>query len=1147
MALLDSKRNSLKTAYKIILCLVCLGFGVKVQAQNNSVLATGTWAKVSVSGDGVYKINADFLRKAGFNPDQIDPRNLKIYSGYNSMLPQPNSTPRPQDLIETAIFVSGESDGKFNGEDFILFYAQGPDAYSFNPQREIFSYENNLFTDKNFYFLTVGTSAGKRLANSENVSGTFPLIQQFDDFSFFESEKYNILKSGRQWFGEQFDTNTEAIVRFDIAGIVPNTNVRLISHVMAQSISDCSFKVTYNGIPALDQPISAIPNTQYGIKGKIKMDTVTLNSTTIKAALQTTQDIKYQFTRGTTLGLSVGYLDFLLFSFKRQLALYGTQTGFTSGESLNQATSTFEIASADSKSIVWDVTNPFLTKTQSSALTGTKLRFSTPTTSLKKFVVFNLDKVESPVLEGNVANQNLQALPTTSLLIITHPLFKSEADRLAAHRQSHSAISVSVVTTEQVYNEFAAGKPDFTALRDFIRNQYKKPNSQLQNVLLFGRGSYDYQNRVLGNTNYVPVYESVNSLSPLETYSSDDYFALLEDQEGAWEENPAGNYTMDIGIGRLPVKKLEEAKTIVDKLIQYDTDSKARGAWRRNILFVADDGNGVLHQSQADALATTIDQVYSSFEARRLFLGSYPQITNPSGQYSPEATKALNTAIRDGYGIVNYTGHGSEKIWMQEQVLTETTVLELTNGPRYPLFVTATCEFGRNDDPFITSTAERILTTPKGGGIGLVSTARPVNSFTNFNLNNAFYNALFKQVNGSYRDLGSVFKDTKNNSIFGTANRNFSLLGDPSLNLFGETQNVVIKSISTSNNSSNLQPLAEITLTGEVQKNGTVSSSFTGNVNVVLLDQPQNLTTLDDPEENANPPAPAFPYTERSNKLFDGNATVTNGAFELKFTLTKNINVLPGKGKFSLYAKSNQDENALGFSTTFNVGGPAAPAGTDTTPPEVRLFLGDTTFLAGGIAAANTKLVAILKDASGINISSIDPLHQLKAMLDGTQEFILNKYYQASNDNPTKGMVIFPIDGLAKGKHRLKLTASDSYNNQTQTEVDFVVTEGNGIEVNQLANYPNPVDDKTKFWFTHNRPGEDLEATLVIYNLAGQVVLSQNYTISESQYLVTLPEWEIDNAEGRKPGPGLYIARLFVRSLLDGSNNEKNAKFILTN
>jgi hypothetical protein len=316
---------------------------------------------------------------------------------------------------------------------------------------------------------------------------------------------------------------------------------------------------------------------------------------------------------------------------------------------------------------------------------------------------------------------------------------------------------------------------------------------------------------------------------------------------------------------------------------------------------------------------------------------------------------------------------------------------------------------------------------------------------------------------------------------------------------------------------------------------------------VVLLDQPKSLTTLDDAEENANPPAPAYGYMERSNKLFDGNASIANGGFQIKFTLTKNVNLLPGKGKFSFFARSTQNENAYGFSTSYNVGGQEAPATTDNIPPLVRLFVGDTTFISGGIAAPNTKLVAVLSDASGINISSLDPQRNLKAVLDGAQTFIINNFYQALNDNPTKGIVTFPIDGLAKGRHTLSLSASDSYNNTTQVQVDFVVSDGNGIEVNQLANYPNPVVSETKFWFTHNRPGEDLEATLVIYNLAGQVLVSQNYTIAESQYLVTLPEWSIDNAQGTKPGPGLYIARLFVRSLLDGSNNEKNAKFILTN
>ncbi len=1133
---------------KIAVCFLCLLLTIKVSGQANSVLASGSWAKFSVTADGVYKINADALRKAGINPDQIDPRNIQLFAGTNSMLPQANSKARIKDLVEIPLFVSGESDGKFNGEDFVLFFAQGPDQYSFNMQRQMFSYQNNLFTDKNFYFLRVATSPGKRMATIANQAGSFPVIREFDDFSYYETEKFNLLKSGRQWFGEQFDTNTEATIRFDIPGIVENSTIKFASHMMAQSISSSSFNIFFNNTAILTQNIAAIPNTPYGIIGKFKIDTIGLNSTTVKASTQSTQDIKYQFTRGTTPGISVGYLDFLLFSYKRKLALYGAQTGFTASQSVANSTSTFELSDANTKTLIWDVTDPLNAGKQETTLAGNKINFSTPTSSLKKFIAFNPDQLALPIFEGAVANQNLRGLTPTSLIIITHPSFKKEADRLAAHRQSYSSISASVVTTEQIFNEYASGKPDFTAIRDFIRDQFKKPGSTLKNVLLFGRGSYDYRDRVFGNTNYVPIYESTNSLSPLETYSSDDFFALLEDHEGEWKESPAENATLDIGIGRLPIKKIEEAKAIVDKLIQYDIDAKGVGAWRKNILFVADDGNSNLHESQANQLANTIDQTNLDFEARRLFIGSYKQVTNPTGQISPDATRALNNAIRQGQSIINYTGHGSEKVWMQEQILNETTVLESTNGPRYPFFVTATCEFGRNDDPFITSTAERLLTNPKGGGIGLVTTARPVNSFTNFNLNNAFYAALFVKENNQFRDIGSVFKATKNNSVSGTANRNFSLLGDPSMKLQWGENNVAITTVTTSNNNTDLQPLAQVTVVGEILNNGIKKTNFSGSINVMLLDKAQELTTIADNEEFANPSSPAFLYSERSNKLFDGNASVVNGDFQISFRIPKNVSVDPDKAKFSFYANATNGEDAIGYSTTYKVGGPVTLPLIDTTPPQIKLFIGDTTFIGGGIAALNTKLVAQLADASGINISSLNQQHSIVATLDGKQSFILNNYYEAAKNNFAKGEVVFPLDTLKKGRHTLLLMASDTYNNTSQATVDFVVSDGTGISIEQFTNYPNPVEaDGTTFWFTHNRPGEDLQATLVIYNLAGQVVVSQDYTINESQYLVTLPKWKIDNADGIKPGPGLYLARLFVRSLLDGSNNERNAKIILPN
>jgi hypothetical protein len=1122
----------------IVLLMLCWGT-LSVLAQGNSVLSQGDWYKCAVANDGIFRIDYNWLRSAGINPDQIDPRNIRIYGGAAGMLPQANSAPRMQDLTELAIFVSGEADGRFDRQDFLLFYGQGPDRLNYNLQKQMFSYQNNLFTDKNFYFLTIASSAGKRLGLSESLAGSFPTVQEFDDFAFYENEKFNLLKSGREWFGEQFDNTLEATVQFNISGILPNTPIRFASHVMAQSITDCSFKVFFNNIELATQPIAAVPNSTYAVKGRKVGDTLLINSTNFQASSRSTQDIKYQFTKGG-IGISVGYLNFLSFSFKRALAQHGDQTFFVSSSSIANTVSNFVINNTSSTSSVWEITDAFNAKLQTTQLNGTQSSFAVNTQNLRRFVVFDATKGLAPSFEVKLKNQNLRAMAPRQLLIITHPNFEAEANRLAAHRSSRSGVSAAVVTTEAIYNEYAGGKQDFTALRDFIRELYRKPGSNLQNVLLFGRGSYDYKARVLSNTNFVPIYESVNSLSPLETYSSDDFYALLDDNEGEWLESPVQNSTMDIGIGRLPIKTKEEAKNIVDKLIAYDSDSRTAGAWHKNFLFVADDGDFNIHQSQADQLANSIELSNPEIDTKKLYLDAFNQVQLNTGGSSQECAKAIDLAVRKGYGIVNYTGHGNERLWMDERTLTDQVIMGWKNAPELPLFVTATCEFGRNDDPFIISGGERILLQPKGGGIGLVTTARPVNSSTNFTLNRAFYQSFFTKSNNQFRSLGSIFRDTKNSSMSGVANRNFSLLGDPSLQIYLGDLQVAIDEIKTASGSTTLKGLSNVTVRGQIKTGSSLASSFSGTLDLTLYDRPSTLVT----KGNENPP---FNYSQWTSALFSGKATVTNGSFQVNFVLPQNVPATTATGKLSAHAFSNNGLEALGFANNFLIGGQEPAPPTDTTPPSIELFMGDSTFVPSGLVAPNTKLVAKLSDENGINISSLNPDKNLTINLDDKYTFVVNDYYTATKDNFKKGELIFPLDTLRKGPHKITLSASDTYNNTAIATLQFVVSDGSQFTINEVANYPNPVIDATQFWFTHNRPGEDLTVRAIIYNLNGGIVFEQEYSVPESQYQVSLPAWDATALDGRKLGQGMYVVRLFVRSEQDGSNNEKSAKIILTN
>lgn len=1126
-------------AFSILLMGVALWHNSSAQ---NSVLATGTWYKLAVDNDGVYKIDQALFRRMGFNTNQVDPRNIKIYSQGTGMLPQRNSDPRPVDLVECAIFVHGEADGVFHTQDYILFYAQGADKVSFDQTRQIFRYEKNRYATDNFYFITVGNTPGKRISTADNLTGEFPVINTFDTYQYHEIDRFNILKSGREWFGERFELTTDQTIRFNLSHVAENSPIKIVSRVMAQSLSGTSFTVSLNGVQLGQQILAQIPNAQYGVKGQVAADTFFTTSILAGAVGRTTQELRYQYNRPAA-GSAVGYLDYCLIQARQHLRLFGTQTQFRSAASVLQPVSKFEIGQTTAQTIVWDITNPMEVKLQASGFNNSTITFSTATTALKEFIVFQ-PNAPAPKLLGNIPNQNLRGVPAVDLVIIVHPDFKTEAMRLKAHRESHSNLDVTIATTAEVYNEFSGGKQDVTAIRDFVKHVYDKNPGKLRWLLLFGKGSYDYKDILVDNKNFVPTYQSVNSLHPLLTYSSDDFFGFLENHEGEWRENPADQHTMDIGVGRIPVKTLNEARNVVDKIIRYDTDSKLFNRWRKNIVFVADDGDLIapnLHQSQADQMARNIDLNHAYFDVKKIYLDAFPQIPGAGGQISPEAKKEIDKAFADGALIINYTGHGSERQWAQERIFDEVQIQNLKND-RLPLLVTATCEFGRQDDPVFPSGGELCLLQPGGGAIGLVTTARPVNAGTNFELNRAFYDAFFLKENGKNLSLGEIFRHTKNNSIFGVSNRNFSLIGDPSLYLAIPEHAIKVNTIETLDNSNLLKALSSVIVKGEiVDSDDERIESFNGTLYATLFDKETAFVTLG----NENPP---FNYKQWFNALFRGKASVINGAFEFGFLLPKNISYAVDEGKLSVYAFDNNiHSDASGYSKDFSVGSSEQNPGVDTTPPAISLYINDKSFINGGLTGSSALLLATLSDNSGINISGYGIGNSIVAVLDENETFVLNDYYEADLDNFTKGEIRFPMSGLKPGKHSVLLRAWDTHNNPGQAKIDFFVTDRNELIVETFLNYPNPVYTSTKFAFTHNQAGNDLEASLFLYDYTGQAIQQLNFAIPQSNYEVILPELVLSDDFNKKLNPGLYLARLIVRSLADGSKNERVTKLIISN
>ncbi|HEY3401940.1 MAG TPA: type IX secretion system sortase PorU [Ohtaekwangia sp.] len=1110
----------------------------------SSVLATGNWYKVAVSKDGVYKITFDQLKKMGFDPASIDPRKIKIYGNEGGMLPQANADARPTDLVENAILVKGEADGIFNSGDYILWYAEGSDLSYFDLKSQSTYYQRNLYSRENFYFITVGTTPGKRIQNKENIPGNFPIVQHFDDYVYHETDTYNELKSGREWFGERFDLTAEYSFRFSIPGILDNTPIKIVSDVMAQSLSPASMNLLFNNSSVGSQQLSTITDSQYAIKGVHQRDTLIINSSTAGAPPRSEQQLTYRFTKGSS-GKSTAFLDYFVINVQRALAVYDDQTIFTTASSNENPTTTYKLGNTAGQTLVWDITDPYQPENQEFSVQSGMATFSAPSDVLRKYVACTTSL--SPELIGTIENQNLHALATPDLIILSHPDFLSEAHRLAAHRQSHNNWNVVVTTPEQVYYEFSSGRQDISALRDFTKYVHDKSPGTLKALLIMGRGSYDYLDRVSNNTNFIPLYESRNSLDPLQTYSSDDYQGFLENDEGFWKEGTLPqNHTLDIGVGRLPVKTIEEAKAVVDKIIAYDTNKKNYGRWRKNIVFVADDGSNsdsfsTTHQWQANTMADDIDDTYPGFDTRKVFLGTYHKTVKPSGETIPEVNKVITEDFNRAL-VINYTGHGSERLWADERVFTETDIEGLENK-LYPFLVTATCEFGRNDDPAQISSAEQTVIHEAGGSIGLVTTARPVYSHTNFALNQAFYDAFFQKEAGNNLTVGEIFRRTKNNSLSGVGNRNFSLLADPSLTLAMPTLNIVPTKIETSTGSDVLKSLSTVHITGEIQdESGDLQSDFTGILEATLFDKRTDFVTIGKND-------PAFSFTQWHNVLFRGKATVQNGVFEFEFQMPKNIAYETGSGKLSLYASDvTRQIDAAGSTMDFSIGGSETNPPSDNTPPLITLFMGDTTFVNGGIISSSSTLIARLQDDSGINISNYGIGNNLIAILDDDAAmYVLNDYYESDMDDATSGWVHFPISNLSPGVHTLTIKAWDIYNNPAQATIEFRVTDGETLVIETFSNYPNPFQNETMLYFTHNRSGDDLEGELLIYNSLGATMASFPFTINSSPYQVNLLELNDVNGLGKKLTGGIYFARLLVRSLTDGSKNERVTKLIAVN
>ncbi len=1130
----------------------------------NSVLANGKWYRVAVTGDGMYQLSYSFLKSLGMDMDHISPSNLRVYGNGGAMLPFANTTFRHDDLVENPIkFMGNLSDTVLKPNDYFLFFGQGPNRWLRNTGADSvcrpFVHVVNVYSDTSYYFITVDNSAsGKRLITNPSLATTpTATVTTFNDYVYHEGDLVNLLKSGRQWYGESFNILNSYSFNYNFPNIDGASLTSIYAAVAANYASSGTvFTFTNNGSTILS---ATVPQNNSGPDGPVASEASGCNTFS---------------NTNPSLGITVSYanpgnasawLTYFELNVRRQMKMYGQQMLFRDRATIGVGNTTqFNLSGVDTNLEILDVTDPTNVFIQGSSLNGNSLNFVVATDNLHEFMAYDITKTyPNPVADGLISNQNIHATTAKDMIIVTHPQFTDEALRLASFHKSHDNLNCFVVTPQEIYNEFSSGKQDVTAIRSFMKMFYDRAGTDSSKLpkylLLFGDGSYDPKNRTTNNTNFVPAFENANSLLPTGSYVSDDFFGLLDDAEGEYDDGSDAGVA-DIGIGRFTADNSTDAAACVNKVIHYESapstlndistcsisSTSVFGNWRNNVCFVAGDKESNTFVNDAELMDTDIvKRKYPVYNVNKIYFDAYHEINTPGGQRYPDVNIAITNQIEKGCLIMNYTGHGGQSGWGFERCLDDVMINSWDNYNNLACFFTASCQISEWDDPGLVSAGEFALMNPNGAAICLFSTVRLVFEAANQDINKKFWNCVFERLpNGKMPSTGQVMEFIKLGGATNTNDRNFSLIGDPALTLAYPNYNVVtstINGVDINTTSDTLKALEKITVTAYItDNNNNKLTDFNGYMYPTVYDKFAKVFTLGNDVQS-----PVTSFELQQNVIYKGKSKVTNGEFSYTFIVPKDISFQYGFGKLSYYGFNNSTD-ANGYNNKIVVGGYNLNNKKDTVGPSIKLYINDNKFIFGGATDANPIIYAILNDSSGINTVGNGIGHDITAQLDGDNSkiYILNDYYQATLDNYQSGTVFYPLTKLAPGRHTLTFKAWDVYNNSSSAYLEFVVEESSTFKLDHVLNYPNPFTTHTSFFFEHNCPCEDLNVMVQIFTVTGKLIKTINTDMHTEGYRSTGIEWDGKDDYNDHVGRGVYIYRLKVRKP-DGEIASKVEKLVL--
>ncbi|HMS64979.1 MAG TPA: type IX secretion system sortase PorU [Ignavibacteria bacterium] len=1113
--------------------------GISDSPVQNSVLATGEFYKIEIKESGIYKLDKNYLQSNSINVSSIDPRTIKIYGNGGSELPYNNSIVSPVDPVENRIYIEGEGDGRFDNNDYVLFYGRSPNEWVYENNARTFSHKINNYSKSNYYWITFGGSNGKRIEtlNSPNQSGLNP-ISSFKDRFFEEPDVNNLGSTGLLWVSQRIGLNEAYSFNKELKGYVTGSDVNFRFRFGCGSSYPASaiFRLEdLNSNFLLNQSVQGVSgfskinlvylaNNQYGVYYPLSPGK---NSINFKASLPASN--------GNTSN-STGYYDYYECLYDRSFIADNNQLRFNSPDT--NATVEFRISNFNSSDVkifeISDQDNINLINPISYSNSQLTFQSNIVSGNPKEYYTIGGDNFKTPVsVSSRVPNQNLkgQLADGASFIIISPKEFISAANRLKAHREKPGVnyIKTAVVDIEDIYNEFSGGMQDPIAVRNFLKYSFNNWTERPVYVFFMGDGSYDYKNIYnlynSGIKNWLPPIEKNSQYSDdVESYCSDDFFLEINENY----TNPIGGSTPDFASGRVCVNSLNEANIAVDKIFAYE-DAQYFDKWKNTNMYVGDDGwtteqvtggEGNLHTQQCEDVAQ--DHSPSHIKKEKIYIVSYPTEITPQGRRKPGANTDIIDGWNEGRLVINYTGHGSVDLWAHEHIFVRQVSIPLLNNKnKYPFLTIASCDLARWDDPFLLSAGEQLVNLQDKGAIGVAAAVRPVYATENAIFNNLLYDNMYKEdtLNLKLR-LGKAMYNVKQSRRTDN-DLKFALVCDPTVRLAVPQYRTKIDSINSSSGDDlfYMKALQKIKISGSIlRSDSSFWNDYNGTIDITVFDVNKNISIQDF--------GYSFNYELDGGIIYKGTTSVVNGNWKVDYVVPRDISYDTGRGKIITYFKNNFSDG-VGFSDNFVMSGLDTSAVADSTGPVISIYADSRNFRSGDMINQNPKLIVDFTDQSGINLTGTIG-HKIEAIIndDENNKIDLTALY-SSNSGFENGTVEYQMQNLADGKYKLQVNAWDTYNNFSSAVIDFIVKGNNELVLDNIYNYPNPMQDYTNFTFQHNFDSP-ITADIKIYTVSGRLIKELNKANITDKFVNI--EWSGADSDGDAIANGTYIYKITIKT-----------------